>query len=285
MKGGNKCSDFKEPKLTCYTLPQLQFIAEKWNEKEKKEKISDIKSKSQEELWKELKEKFKESDERKWSDITRSQNFKNQFAPDLPREWYSEPNAWLSDADINEVMRRFEVEFEGFHFLEASPIDFDKKDKKGNCLVSNLCGYNYEDLASKYKTFGMVFNTDPSTKDGQHWISLFIELQKGNIYFFDSTGNEPPGEVIYLMNKLGTQGNTYISTINNAKTKTKIYVNKFSHQLKDTECGIYSLFFIFFMLTDGDIKKLNSKRIPDEEIQKLRGFFFNDEKKIYENKN
>ena len=50
--------------------------------------------------------------------------------------------------------------------------------------------------------------------------------------------------------------------------------NKVEHQKKNTECGVYSLFFIIEMLkTDKDY--MFHKEIPDEEIEKFRKEYFN----------
>ena len=48
---------------------------------------------------------------------------------------------------------------------------------------------------------GIVFNTDPHYKDGEHWISLFVNLSGSHlnnnpgIYYFDSFGRKPPTQI------------------------------------------------------------------------------------------
>jgi hypothetical protein len=39
----------------------------------------------------------------------------------------------------------------------------------------------------------LILNTDHSSGNGTHWVSLFIK--NGVAYYFDSYGNEPPEEV------------------------------------------------------------------------------------------
>ena len=35
-------------------------------------------------------------------------------------------------------------------------------------------------ILKKQTKIGIVFNTDPSTKGGQHWISLYVDVGKHN---------------------------------------------------------------------------------------------------------
>lgn len=269
-----KCSDFRIPEVTCYKKSQLLEIAQYWNRKNPDSKIRNLQSLNKETLWNELNSRFRNLSEDKWSDYINNPEFKKQFAPLMPNEWVSKPNAWLSDEDIDNVLSSFQNRYRGFHFLQSTPIDFDKRDITGNCKISNLCKYRYEDLANKYSTFGIVFNTDPSTEPGQHWISLFIQLKKGKIYFFDSTSDDPPPEVFKLLKRFQIEGTKYLSKKSSGNKTIKIYKNDVQHQYKNTECGIYCLYFIFFMLSIGDFTKLSSKRINDEEISKFRKVFY-----------
>ena len=267
-----KCSDFRIPEVTCYKKSHLVAIAQTWNSRNPDYKIKYISSLNKNVLWNELNIRFKNLSEDRWSDYIRDNKLKTQFAPIMPTEWISQPNAWLSDQDIDNVLVAFQNKFRGFHFLKSTPIDFDLKDKSGNCKISNLCKYTYAELAQKYTTFGIVFNTDPSDKPGQHWISLFIQLKKGKIFFFDSTAEEPPTEVITLLRRFVSEGNKYFKT----KKRIQIYKNDVQHQYKNTECGIYCLYFLYFMLSIGDFSKLSSRRISDEEISKFRKFFYDE---------
>jgi hypothetical protein len=45
--------------------------------------------------------------------------------------------------------------------------------------------------------------------------------------------------------------------------------------MEDTECGIYSLYFIISMIKNVDPRKLLTKRISDETMERLRKVYFN----------
>ena len=62
--------------------------------------------------------------------------------------------------------------------------------------------FQYKD---KKKYIGIVFNLDKHTQSGTHWISMFCNIPKKEINYWDSYGYKPPKEVTELMNKLKKQ--------------------------------------------------------------------------------
>ena len=104
---------------------------------------------------------------------------------------------------------------------------------------------------------------------GSHWISMFIDINKKFILFFDSTGDDMPNEIKKLINKIRKQGNAI-------GIKFKIYINKKEHQKKNTECGMYSLHTIIALL-DGhhNVEFFLNTSIPDNNMEKLRKIYFN----------
>ena len=106
---------------TCYDDSQLKYIRSLWNVKHPDDKIDA--SASSATIWALLKKKYqaKCNDEKCWIDElkkgsgndginsgTNMKSLKNAFAPDAPEEWKKNPNAWLSDKDINDVMKQYE---------------------------------------------------------------------------------------------------------------------------------------------------------------------------------
>jgi hypothetical protein len=121
---------------------------------------------------------------------------------------------------------------------------------------------------------GIVFNTDPHYKGGSHWISLFINIKKGTIFFFDSAGDKIPKQIMKLVEKITEQGKQLHPPINFHFDQN----HPVEHQFGNTECGMYSLFFIIFMLQDkitgGHLKK---KIYKDKFIEQYRKIFFNED--------
>ena len=191
------------------------------------------------------------------------------FAPKSPDEWKRKPNEWLSSLDIESVMKQYEKFYKCFEFLGPSPIDYDHHKLYGECVWEELCHLNLSDMNKRHKKkLGIVFNTDPHYKDGEHWISMFVNLKKKFIVYFDSNGNEPPKQVKKLISTIEDQGKQM-------GIDFKVYINKREHQKTDSECGMYCLYFIIQMLKDKDVTYFLENNIPDEEVYDLRNKYFN----------
>ena len=199
----------------------------------------------------------------------------NSFAPVSPIEWKKNPREWLSSIDIIEVMNQYEKSYKCFEFLGPSPIDYDTHKLYGECVWEELCHF---DLAEQIKNgknkIGVVFNTDPHTKGGEHWISLFINIKKGTIFFFDSAGDKAPKQVMKFIKTVTKQGRNLPEKIN-----FKFDQNyPLEHQYKDSECGVYSIYFIVHMLEDKVTEHyLKTHVIKDTYVQQFRKIYYNDE--------
>ena len=198
----------------------------------------------------------------------------DSFAPESPPEWKKNPNEWLSSEDIMKVMKQYEKAYKCFDFIGPSPIDFDTKKLYGECVWDELCNFSLANQIKKGKTkIGIIFNTDPHNKPGKHWISLFINIKKKQIFFFDSTGDDAPPQIKKFIDKIVKQG---------LELKYKIKFTSDSnvgveHQYGNTECGIYSLFFIVHMLEDKLTDHyLKTHILKDEYMEKFRHVYFNE---------
>jgi hypothetical protein len=200
----------------------------------------------------------------------------DNFKPQYPNKWHSNPNEWLSNLDIDKVMSQYENAYDCFEFIGPTPIDFDSRDTNkidNTCVCTKMCTFNLKSyLDAKKSKIGIIFNTDPHCKTGEHWISLFINIKKCEIFFYDSVGNKMPKEVNHFIKRICKQGKELPQPIH-----FKIDSNEnIEHQRGDTECGMYSLFFIIHMLTD----KLTPSYIKthvftDNYIQTFRKKLFN----------
>jgi hypothetical protein len=271
------CSPLGENDYTCYTDKSLQIMKNLWNAKHEDCPIEDNDSKI---IWTKLKGFMGDvcDTESCWL----KQNFiKNKlnvellnytFSPEAPDEWKDNPRTWLSSVDIEKVMKQYEVKYKNFKFIGPSPIDFDTKKMYSECVWDELCKFSLQNMLDKgVNMIGIIFNTDPHTKGGAHWISMFINLKKNKIYYFDSVGDPIPEEIDIFVERVQDEG---------SKIKRKIYYEDtegIGHQKQDTECGIYSLYFIVKMLENVDFSEFNSpsKLIHDDDIVKYRKIFFN----------
>ena len=264
---------------TCYSDENLHKMRDIWNARHPDQPINTNDSK---EIWASLQKFYKRicNKESCWikqlvKDTKMEEDLLDSFAPESPEEWKKNPNEWLSSVDIIDVMSQYEKSYKCFEFLGPSPIDYDTHKIYGECVWDELCHFNLAEQIKKGKNkIGIIFNTDPHTKPGEHWISLFINIKKKEIFFFDSVGNKAPKQIIKFVNLVKRQG---------SKLKNPIYFNfdqnyPVEHQYKNTECGIYSIFFIVHMLEDKIASNyLKTHILKDEYMHNFRKIYFNEE--------
>jgi hypothetical protein len=200
---------------------------------------------------------------------------KEYFRPQMPDEWINDPDQWLDSNNISDVMKQYEETYPHFKFYGANPIDFAAPDpydsqaaKENKCLNEDICKLNLKDLLKRGKThLGFVYNLDPSNKGGSHWIASFTDIPGHKTYYFDSYGMKPPPQIARFMRSL---------TLQDPKMKLGYNARKF--QYGDSECGMYSLYFLIRMLEGDDFRAFCRRAPRDQEMLKLRKWLFSERK-------
>lgn len=285
----------KNLKYSCYTTEQLYNMRDLWNARHPDAKITDTDSKK---IWEKLRENMSDSCNREscWLSQKFMKNnvgrylLQYSFAPKSPKIWNKRPNEWLTSVDLSNVMKQYEKAFPTFDFIGPSPIDFDthimpdsynspldKKEntpgnrKKKECVWEELCEFKLMDYLQKGKTnIGVIFNLDPHYLEGSHWVALFINIKKAEIFYFDSNGDPTPKEVKRLIKKIMKQGQKHGIHFRSDSN------HGVDHQLENTECGIYCLYFIIELLTGKKTGEYFKKHIiRDDSMEKLRNVYFN----------
>lgn len=258
---------------TCYSNGMINELVTNWNNTYTRDKInihSNINNK-----YNQLSNKLSDKcdNERCWAKTLIKKDIHNYlevFAPYSPASWKNNPTEWLSNIEINQILKQYEKYDTSFKFLGTTPIDFDTN--IGNvCVTPVLCNFTLSKYIQKGKTkLGIIFNTDKHDQSGSHWISIFIDISKQLIFFFDSSGHKCPKLILNLVNRIIEQGNKL-------NIKFKFDQNSpMGHQTGTTECGMYCLFFIINMIKDSvPIEYFKQKRIPDEYMVKYRNIIFN----------
>jgi hypothetical protein len=278
FKKSNCAGGLTNNNYTCYSELSLLKLRDFWNKRHPDNRIDTDDSK---EIWIQLKNYMSNVCDRESCWLR--QKFINEnldkellqytFAPKSPVSWKKNPNEWLSSLDIDKVMKQYEHAYSFFQFIGPSPIDFDNHKLYGECVWEELCKFDLYDYIKNGKTkIGIIFNTDPHYKSGSHWISMFIDVKKKFIYYFDSNGNKVPNEIKVLMDRIQRQGK-------NMNLDLKLMDNyNFQHQKSQSECGMYSLYFIIQLLKDEKLPEyFNTQIIKDDQVFKLRKVFFNED--------
>lgn len=183
----------------------------------------------------------------------------NRFNPQGP---YNSLD-WLTNKNIDDVLDKHTMAFPNFVHVPFQMIDF----KKYNGELSKV---NWQLLINTNKdSLGCVVNTDVSTGPGQHWVAIFVDLAGKSVEYFDSAGQNPQPEIIeFLIDTAAT-----LNSITEGGFKD-ICVTRMRHQKKNTECGVYSLFYIISRLNDVPYRFFEHTHVPDEEMEAYRKSIF-----------
>lgn len=243
-------------------------------------------------IWYELKNRLNCKTEKCWlneldNDVLERKLKQNLFAPQEPPEWKHNPDEWLSNYDIAAVLRQYSQsnKYKYFAFIEPTTIDFDDRpsDMDGNCVDNKLCEFKLDEyIKNKKSKIAVVFNLDKHNESGSHWVSLFIDLDEKFIMYFDSAGDDIKEEFEIFVDRVLKQAEELDIILEYDKTHVQ-------HQRGNTECGMYSLYFIITLLTGetdrgvylkGYKEKYNffknkKLRIPDKFVFDLRKKYFN----------
>ena len=298
MEDDKRCAPSKKYENgSCFSIESLKIIANKYNENnDDKIKISDNKKELVSELGKKMSSNC--STQTCWlrtkllKDTDNEEITKNTFRPEGPKNKYG----WLSTTNINDVIDQYHVNNKDFLFLGTVPYDFQELTELG------LGNFNFEKVFKEGKhKLGLVINLDSSHQSGSHWVGLYTNLEKNQIYFFDSVGKPPKKKIKKFINKLidfmykkkynsEIKVGTIMSLINNITTKNlkqkyiKNFTKKFNgfdirynniqHQFKNSECGVYSINFIVRLVKGESFDEIINNVIKDEKMNECRQTYF-----------
>tara|TARA_B110000259_G_C13943738_1_gene373834 strand:+ start:54 stop:917 length:864 start_codon:yes stop_codon:yes gene_type:complete len=272
---------------TCYTLKELKNIANNYNIYNKSNnKITKINiNLKKKELWEKLIEvnynKCSNNEycwlQRNYMKINKDyKKYIENFRPEKPYEWEKDPDKWLNTYNILNVMNQYEDKYNNFRFIGVFPIDFMTK-INDKCVSTEMCSLNLEELKkNKITKLGFIFNLDKHYQSGSHWVSLFINLNKNNnnfgSYFYDSNGTSPPIEIKkFIKNFKIKLKNSHPNLIDGFKFN----YNKKRHQFTNSECGMFSLYFLNQCLKNISFDKfVNDTNLNDKYVFKLRNKYF-----------
>ena len=286
---------------SCFSLDSLKKIATNYNKKNSN-KINTNLSKA--ELVVELEKKLENkcSDQTCWLrlDIVKELDNEdietNTFRPKGPSKKYE----WLSTSHINDSVSQYQQVHKDFLFLGAVPLDFEELPVLG---ISEL---DFADLEKQGKSkIGIVINLDEHWKDGSHWVGLFTDLKKNQIYYFDSLGKKPLKRTRKFVNRIAKYlySKKYgeklpindilqkIKHINKTGGKNKeidsnphlkklvdgsfdIRYNHIQHQFENSECGVYSINFIIRLASGESFDNVINDITKDEQMNANRKIYF-----------
>lgn len=270
------CSTDNNNDFTCYTKDSLIKLRTLWNSRHPDDLI---KSNDSRVIWESLRKRLSNvcDTEACWlrqkfiDEKTAKALLRYTFAPEAPPSWSKNPDEWLTSVDIERVMHQYEKRYPCFEFIGPSPIDYNEHIEYGQCVWEELCKLDLRHLINRGKfKLGVIFNLDPHYKPGSHWVSLFVNMKRNYIFYFDSTGEPAPKQVKLLVKTITEQAaalGIQLDFIENDRV----------HQKQDNECGMYSLYAIVSQLKDirSPHSFLRGGEITDKSMHQLRSRYFN----------
>lgn len=284
---------------TCFTNEQLVLMATAYNKYIEKNKINNTKinlNAPNKELLSELTRRLSKQcntqtcllQEQFVKEINDSKTLfellYNSYRPVGPFKG-KEKHKWLNTSDINQILFQYKNTHPDFVYFGALPIDFESIHIPINISKDKLYYWLVKLYKANIHKLGFVLNLSKHNEPGTHWVALYFNIKKSQIYYFDSTAEPPPGNIINLMNRIASfcysvniiKSND-IKNINKNKfvrfTGVDVQYNRMQHQRGNSECGVYSTNFIINMINDVPFNKFTSTIITDAEVNKLRSVFF-----------
>jgi hypothetical protein len=195
----------------------------------------------------------------------------------------------LSNFDIDSLMKSWQLKWKCFFPYNFNMRDFNRNSYKDGRVVHDvpdtLETIKFVDLYDQgFRCAGCVINTDKYDGPGKHWMALFVDMRgtSASIEFFNSSGNSlrESDEFYRWLVKTKEQLDFLCSKIPAEKgKKPSIYhVSTIRHQKSKTECGVYSLFYIWARLNKTPIDYFLTKKIPDQFMFNFRQLLFDDSK-------
>lgn len=252
--------NFKESG-TCFSMEALQRLAEAWNASNPSNRIKASAMRTRKALWKEIDLKMRDTcsgndKEACWvaniGEAKKDAKVAASVRPRSPPQWEKKPYTWLSNWDIQKVMKQYEDARDRFHykFMGVLPIDFEATTGFGQCVSDEMCS-----LSSKIPTFirqkisyiGIITNLDKHDEPGSHWTSLFICIDPKKpcfgAYYYDSVSRDPPKEIIAFVDKFEAAILAYLDERKIAHPKFRRAYSVKRHQYGNSECGVFSMVY------------------------------------------
>lgn len=184
-------------------------------------------------------------------------NFDINFNPKGP----ASSTEWLSNSHIDNVLDQAAKYYEGFAHINFQMSDFAENDDP-----DSLQNIDLAKLYNKYKSFGVVINTDVSGGSGEHWFCIYGTFDKKGITleYFNSSG-EPP--ILSVDIWLKETAEKLKKTLN---VPVKIIRHMVPHQTDNHSCGPYSLYYILSRLSGVPSDVFDKKIIPSKLMVKFR---------------
>lgn len=190
----------------------------------------------------------------------------------------------LNNFNIDKTIKQWQLKFPQFYAYNFNMRDFKRQgDSLATVDIYNdiWLGGNLEHKGKGkpvYDTFACVINSDVYSGGGLHWMALFGDFRnpaKYTVEFFNSSGQAPSQEFGSWLLTTDGRIKDIIKEENKSSLNEVIKVCTVKQQDSRTECGVYSLYYIWARLNGIPYKFFLEHRIEDEKMFEFRQHLFN----------
>ena len=168
--------------------------------------------------------------------------------------------------------------------LSFNEIYAGKNVPRGSRTHSNING-------EPFKCTGCIINSDSYKNSGKHWMALFADARDDKCWtveFFNSSGNPPVPAWIDWLQRTKIEMEAILDanaaagrTPNSKSCKVEVIRScTKQQQYSKTECGVYSLVYVYSRLKGVPARYFDTYEVADTNMFKARGLFFTNEKFI-----
>lgn len=258
---------------TCFDEDELREIAKTYNSFIQKDNIchlnkcvtgstiEDIEKKDRKQLWKDIYERLMVLCRYEWCWLNldfineiEDENMRNKihyftFKPKMTETRY----AWLSNKDIDYVIKQYEKTNKNFKYIGAHPSDYFE-----------ITEWNISQFKNP-QLIGIVFNLDTHKESGSHWVCFVVDNANKTMEYFDSAGQAPTKYIKVFIKKL----------LKSKEFKDYTFKrNKKVHQKENSECGVYCINFMIERLNGKSFEEISDNIIGDNLMNNMRDLFF-----------
>lgn len=156
----------------------------------------------------------------------------------------------LNNFNIDQTLTQWQSKFKDFYAYNFNMRDFEQKG-------DTLARVDLADLYARgFRTAACVINSDYYRGAGKHWMALFVDMRGENggsngrwsVEFFNSSGNPPYAEFAAWLEKSRVQLESITASGGTHPLIEIILCCDLPHQKTKTECGLYSLYYIWARL-------------------------------------
>lgn len=195
----------------------------------------------------------------------------------------------LNNVNIDRVLRQWASHFTDFYPYNFNMVNYASYSLREGNVVSEpdtLATVTLGDILTgaapgaggrPARCAGCVINSDRYQGPGKHWMALFLDArgsprgskQGWSVEFFNSSGNAPAPEWVSWLVKIRGQMEAV-----GAISPQVVRATRLRHQHSRTECGLYSLFYIYARLNGVPVEYFQNTPVPDQLMFEFRQHLF-----------